>query len=359
MYLKEIQLRNYKNFQNTKFVFRKGINTIIGENDSGKTTLMQAIRLVLDKKLEWYEKEISENWFSEGLGDWRGHIIIISLRFDELDSTKEEQAVLKYITGTSSKEGSITWFCIPNSRTRKRISSLNGEELKKALFEIRITDYISLVTYGSNKNYLDDEVYHSVVGNISQGEYLLTEKLDETLMGSISTMKNSGIEYIRNRLVDFTYIDALRDAVNVMHLLLKMDIRIEECPELEKQFEDFKEKMNFRIENEKYRLSDDLNTFKRMFKEKKGVVINTCHGVKGEEYECVIAFGLLYGKVPNIHTEQSQRDSEAKKLLYVIASRAKSRLFLFSESGRRYYDPVTHQWENCFPARQLYENRTT
>ena len=80
MYLKEIQLRNYKNFQNTKFVFRKGINTIIGENDSGKTTLMQAIRLVLDKKLEWYEKEISENWFSEGLGDWRGHIIIISLR---------------------------------------------------------------------------------------------------------------------------------------------------------------------------------------------------------------------------------------------------------------------------------------
>ena len=117
--------------------------------------------------------------------------------------------------------------------------------------------------------------------------------------------------------------------------------------------------MNFRIENEKYRLSDDLNTFKRMFKEKKGVVINTCHGVKGEEYECVIAFGLLYGKVPNIHTEQSQRDSEAKKLLYVIASRAKSRLFLFSESGRRYYDPVTHQWENCFPARQLYENRIT
>ena len=55
----------------------------------------------------------------------------------------------------------------------------------------------------------------------------------------------------------------------IENLLLKMDIRIEECPELEKQFEDFKEKMNFRIENEKYRLSDDLNTFKRMFKEKR------------------------------------------------------------------------------------------
>lgn len=165
----------------------------------------------------------------------------------------------------------------------------------------------------------------------------------------INTFRNQSTENIGSKFV----------CAGIENLLLKMDIRIEECPELEKQFEDFKEKMNFRIENEKYRLSDDLNTFKRMFKEKKGVVINTCHGVKGEEYECVIAFGLLYGKVPNIHTEQSQRDSEAKKLLYVIASRAKSRLFLFSESGRRYYDPVTHQWENCFPARQLYENRIT
>lgn len=71
---------------------------------------MQAIRLVLDKKLEWYEKEISENWFSEGLGDWRGHIIIISLRFDELDSTKEEQAVLKYITGTSQRKDLLLGF---------------------------------------------------------------------------------------------------------------------------------------------------------------------------------------------------------------------------------------------------------
>lgn len=43
----------------------------------------------------------------------------------------------------------------------------------------------------------------------------------------------------------------------------------------------------------------DVESFKQCFKEKEGVVINTFHGVKGEEYTTVIAFGLLYGYVPH------------------------------------------------------------
>ena len=75
------------------------------------------------------------------------------------------------------------------------------------------------------------------------------------------------------------------------------------------------------------------------FKEKDGVVINTIHGVKGEEYNTVIAFGLLEGHLPHwdyIYKEdlQCKRASETNKLLYVLCSRAKQNLFLFSERGR-------------------------
>jgi DNA helicase-2/ATP-dependent DNA helicase PcrA len=35
-----------------------------------------------------------------------------------------------------------------------------------------------------------------------------------------------------------------------------------------------------------------------MFKHEEGVVVNTCHGIKGEEFDTVIAFGLLHGKIP-------------------------------------------------------------
>lgn len=82
----------------------------------------------------------------------------------------------------------------------------------------------------------------------------------------------------------------------------------------------------------------DVESFKQCFKEKEGVVINTFHGVKGEEYTTVIAFGLLYGYVPhwNIINNKPLRyqTDETKKLLYVVCSRAKKNLYLFSEQGR-------------------------
>ena len=92
-----------------------------------------------------------------------------------------------------------------------------------------------------------------------------------------------------------------------------------------------------RLNNPSYELTDDLETFIKMFKEREGVVISSCHGVKGEEYTTVIAFGLLRGRIPNwkvCGTESEMNSSQ--KLLYVIASRAKKNLYLFSERGRTF-----------------------
>jgi superfamily I DNA/RNA helicase len=66
-----------------------------------------------------------------------------------------------------------------------------------------------------------------------------------------------------------------------------------------------------------------------------GVVINTCVGIKGEEFETVIAYGLLNGYIPHWNEIFSGNANEAsKKLLYVICSRAKTNLHLISETGR-------------------------
>ncbi|KQU24412.1 hypothetical protein ASG61_21100 [Bacillus sp. Leaf75] len=82
----------------------------------------------------------------------------------------------------------------------------------------------------------------------------------------------------------------------------------------------------------------DINYMKKMFNTKEGVVINTCQGVKGEEFHTVIAFGLLRGYIPHwsqiINQSISNEIAESNKLLYVICSRAKKNLFLFSENGR-------------------------
>jgi len=106
-------------------------------------------------------------------------------------------------------------------------------------------------------------------------------------------------------------------------------------PSVYEAYDDFIEKVNDRVE--KYNLSFELSLFYKTFKEKNGVVITSCHKIKGEEYHTVIAFGILQGKIPNwdvIINNPSLSDDEARKMIYVIASRAKKELYLIAEQGR-------------------------
>lgn len=77
----------------------------------------------------------------------------------------------------------------------------------------------------------------------------------------------------------------------------------------------------------------EVAMFRKVFDEKTGITVSTIHGVKGSEFEAVIAFGLLEGMVP--HFNEDDKIAAANKLLYVICSRAKKNLHLISEAGRR------------------------
>ncbi|WP_341219944.1 AAA family ATPase, partial [uncultured Pseudoalteromonas sp.] len=50
MFLKELQLTNFRKFENLKVNFQKGLNVLVGENDSGKTAIVDAIRYILNTK---------------------------------------------------------------------------------------------------------------------------------------------------------------------------------------------------------------------------------------------------------------------------------------------------------------------
>lgn len=46
MYINKIHIQNYRNFANFTMEFHKGLNVIIGANNSGKTGLLYAINLL-------------------------------------------------------------------------------------------------------------------------------------------------------------------------------------------------------------------------------------------------------------------------------------------------------------------------
>ncbi|MEX1028651.1 MAG: AAA family ATPase [Paenibacillaceae bacterium] len=55
VYLKYLQIVNYKNLKSVRFNFSQGANTILGENDSGKSNAVTALRLLLDDSYYYNE----------------------------------------------------------------------------------------------------------------------------------------------------------------------------------------------------------------------------------------------------------------------------------------------------------------
>ena len=63
MYIKTIEIKNFRNFSDFKIDFTDGFQTIIGENNIGKSNLYWAIRLVIDKNLSYNSRNLEEKDF--------------------------------------------------------------------------------------------------------------------------------------------------------------------------------------------------------------------------------------------------------------------------------------------------------
>jgi DNA helicase-2/ATP-dependent DNA helicase PcrA len=86
-----------------------------------------------------------------------------------------------------------------------------------------------------------------------------------------------------------------------------------------------------RIKSENEQYAGGIEDFKKVFVDKSGITVSTIHGVKGAEFDVVIAYGLLEGIVPHFSDADP---TSGNKLLYVIGSRARKHLHLISEEGR-------------------------
>lgn len=86
-------------------------------------------------------------------------------------------------------------------------------------------------------------------------------------------------------------------------------------------------------------ISNDAAQLRVDMYSKEAVRVTTYHSTKGEEYDVVVATGLLEGKVPhwdNIIDRTAEHSAYvARRLLYVASSRARFHLHLVSEVGHR------------------------
>jgi putative ATP-dependent endonuclease of the OLD family len=212
VHISELRLRNFRNFHKARFRFEPGVNTLIGENGSGKTNALSAMRLLLDDSLSRRATSLSETDFCRAVDNWRGHWIVISLDFEDLDASEGCQQLRQeaaHMNGTNT--GTHTLYFRPRIEVRKKLFEMTedgreGAEFRDYLDGITIDDYEPVLTGRAEGDILDDAVYAALVGDLDDFSFPDPDNEDQALFGvRVSPVHTE---------VSCTFAPALRDVVS-------------------------------------------------------------------------------------------------------------------------------------------------
>ncbi len=91
MYIERIVIRNFRNFRHCDLRLRPGVTCVIGENNSAKSNLLHAIRLVCDMNFGSSARELTEHDLFSGADFTEPNQVLIAAEFvDYMDGDKQE-----------------------------------------------------------------------------------------------------------------------------------------------------------------------------------------------------------------------------------------------------------------------------
>lgn len=221
MYISKFIIRNFRNFESAEFNFNEGVNTIIGENGSGKTNLFYALRLMLDDTLPRHIG-FSEQDFCRSLGKnkWQGHWIVLTIVFDKLDLNDESQALAIHSIGHMTTDenhhkGTYTLCFRPKHQFRQELYEYSLKEnkcqndLQEILRKITVDDYETVCLCRGAAEFHDDEAYKNYIGDFDEINFPNPNDERREIYG----------EYLPRELslydeISCTFIKALRDVAS-------------------------------------------------------------------------------------------------------------------------------------------------
>jgi putative ATP-dependent endonuclease of OLD family len=124
MYISKVEIKNFRNLKDISVDLTEKI-ILLGENGTGKSNFLQALRLVLDSS---YRPVLTENDFTQGVTRFKGTKIEVHVWFSGIDQEKDKDLLAAcHDAHTQSSNGSITFQMSAVYQPRKDIQPENAE----------------------------------------------------------------------------------------------------------------------------------------------------------------------------------------------------------------------------------------
>ncbi len=134
MYIRRLVIRNLRAISVLDVSLGPQLTSLVGANNTGKTTVLHALRLVLDANLPLSARRLQREDFSAGLDLAAPQQILVAVEFADFSSLESEALVSDWTTADGV--AAICYRFRPNRKTREALTS--GVRLSGSL---KIEDY--------------------------------------------------------------------------------------------------------------------------------------------------------------------------------------------------------------------------
>jgi len=126
MHISRVYIKNYRNFSEIDIPLEDGVNCLVGENNTGKTNLSYALRLLLDSGLSLSYRVLNEQDFHAGVDYSSPSQIVISVELSNYTDNEASAALVGlWQTDPETGKARITYRFRP---TREIIAKYENEE---------------------------------------------------------------------------------------------------------------------------------------------------------------------------------------------------------------------------------------
>lgn len=209
MYISELVIKGYKNCLNeSKILLNKGLNVLVGENASGKSTIIDALRMILRDPEQPYITE--DDFYKSFTEDIQNKNIKIDMKLTELNQ-EERVTFLSWCNAEFEAELHLEVEGKPNPKGYFK-KSFWGGKAKASAFEEDTFDFINIIYLPALRN-AEEKL---VNGKKSRLALLLKHqyKSDERKNELVTEFSNFNKSIIRNENKKFDEIAKARRDIN-------------------------------------------------------------------------------------------------------------------------------------------------